>query len=163
MLTVSSTLQTPQPHAGSSPSPSSARLAFFYIALYLLALAQGFHRPCAEALGADQFATTSEAEGDRSAPASRSSYFNWFHFSISWGYAMATAGLSYVEDNVGWTIGFAACWATMVLYLAVFLLGTPTYRAEKPVSGRSFTEIAWDWAAARVLRRTDATDDTTER
>jgi len=95
MLTVSSTLQTPEPHAGSSPSPSSARLALFYIALYLLALAQGFHRPCAEALGADQFATTSEAEDGRSAPAaSRSSYFNWFHFSISWGYAIATAGLS---------------------------------------------------------------------
>ncbi|CAD6235721.1 unnamed protein product [Miscanthus lutarioriparius] len=161
MLTVSSTLQTPQPHAGSSPSPSSARLVLFYIALYLLALAQGFHRPCAEALGADQFATTSEAEGDRSAlAASRSSYFNWFHFSISWGYAIATAGLSYVEDNLGWAIGFAACWATMVLYLAFFLLGTRTYRAEKPVSGRSFTEIAWDWAA-RVLRRKDATEDTT--
>ena len=157
MLTVSSTLQTPQPHAGSSSSssPSSARLALFYIALYLLALAQGFHRPCAEALGADQF------EGDRNAPAaSRSSYFNWFHFSISWGYAIATAGLSYVEDNLGWAIGFAACWATMVLYLAFFLLGTRTYRAEKPVSGRSFTEIAWDWAA-RVLHRKDATEDTT--
>lgn len=163
MLTVSSTLHTPQPHAGSSAS--SARLALFYIALYLLALAQGFHRPCAEALGADQFATTtSEAEGDRSAPtaASRSSYFNWFHyFSISWGYAIATAGLSYVDDNVGWTVGFAAWWATMVLYLAVFLLGTRTYRAEKPVSGRSFTEAALDWVA-RVLRRKDATD-TSER
>ncbi|CAO2144005.1 unnamed protein product [Urochloa humidicola] len=49
MLTTSSTLQPSRPHPPTSP----ARLAFFYAALYLLALAQGFHRPCAEALGAD--------------------------------------------------------------------------------------------------------------
>jgi len=153
MLTVSSTLQTPQPHAGSSSSssPSSARLALFYIALYLLALAQGFHRPCAEALGADQF------EGDRNAPAaSRSSYFNWFHFSISWGYAIATAGLSYVEDNAGWTIGFGACWIAMVLCLAVFLLGTRTYRANQPDDGGTITETVQAWAA-RFFRRKDTT------
>ncbi|XP_048567033.1 protein NRT1/ PTR FAMILY 5.16-like [Triticum urartu] len=96
MLTVSSMLQTPQPHpagchsTGSTCSPlpsasSPARLAFFYTAIYLLALAQGFHMPCSEALGADQF--------DPSVGASRSSYFNWFHFSISWGCGVpGTAG-----------------------------------------------------------------------
>uniref|UniRef100_K3XT79 Major facilitator superfamily (MFS) profile domain-containing protein n=1 Tax=Setaria italica TaxID=4555 RepID=K3XT79_SETIT len=153
MLTISSMLQALQTHAASLPSSST--LAFFYVALYLLALAQGFHRPCVEALGADQFAPS---DGDHSAAASsRSSYFNWFHFSISWGYAVATAGLSYVEDNVGWTVGFAACWATMALYLAVFLLGTRTYRAERPVGVRSFTETVRSWAA-RVFRRNGATD-----
>lgn len=154
MLTISSMLQPPQPHATSSPSSSS--IAFFYVALYLLAVAQSFHTPCVEALGADQFAPS---DGDPpSAHASRSSYFNWFHFSLSWGYAIATVGMSYVEDNVGWTVGFAACWATMALYLAVFLLGTRTYRAEKPtVSIRSFTESVWSWAG-RVFHRSDSTD-----
>ncbi|PUZ53750.1 hypothetical protein GQ55_5G075500 [Panicum hallii var. hallii] len=154
MLTISSMLQGPQPHAAGG-SPSSAMLAFFYVALYLLALAQAFHRPCVEALGADQFAPGDG--GDPGASASRSSYFNWFHFSVSWGYAIATAGLSYVEGNVGWTAGFGACWATMALYLAVFLLGTRAYRAEKPVGVRSFTESVRSWGA-RVFRRSDATD-----
>nr|CAB3474935.1 unnamed protein product [Digitaria exilis] len=154
MLTITSMLQAPQPHATSSPS--SSMLAFFYVALYLLALAQGFHRPCVEALGADQFVSS---DGDQSAHASRSSYFNWFHFSISWGYAIATAVLSYVEDNVGWTVGFAACWATMALYLAVFLLGTRTYRAEKTVGVRSLTETVRSWAASvSIFRRSDGTD-----
>ncbi|TKW17949.1 hypothetical protein SEVIR_5G402300v4 [Setaria viridis] len=156
MLTVSSTLRVPEPHAASSPS--FAQLAFFYVALYQLAAARGFHRPCAEALGADQFAP-SDGE-DPSSRASRSSYFNWFHFSISCGYGIATTGLSYVEDNVSWTAGFAACWATMVLYLAVFLLGTPTYRAERPVDGIRLAETVRTWAA-RVFRRKDAGD--TER
>ncbi|CAO2167200.1 unnamed protein product, partial [Urochloa humidicola] len=102
MLTASSIMvQT----ASSPPSASPGRLAFFYIALYLLALAQGFYGPCGEAFGADQFVPR---DGDPSAPAVRSSYFNWFHFSISWGYAIATAGLSYVQDNAGWTVGFGA-------------------------------------------------------
>lgn len=167
MLTVSSMLQTPQPHPAScqgtttvcsQPSTSPARLAFFYTALYLLALAQGFHRPCSEAFGADQF-----GQSDPSARASRSSYFNWFHFSISWGYAISTTAVSYVQDNVGWTVGFAACWATMVVYLAVFLLGTATYRVEQPVDGNPFARLTKTFAttvrewAARVFFRKDAT------
>ncbi|KAL6840135.1 hypothetical protein ACP4OV_029945 [Aristida adscensionis] len=152
ILTASTAVRTPQPHPRTSP-PSTAWLTFFYVALYLLALAQGFHRPCAEALGADQFAPS---DGDPSARASRSSYFNWFHFSISWGYAIATAGLSYVEDNVGWTLGFGVCWATMVLYLAVFLLGTRRYRAERPVDGGRFAGTVQAWAAW-LFRRKDAT------
>jgi peptide/histidine transporter 3/4 len=151
MLTVSSTLRAPEPRAASSPS--FAQLAFFYVALYLLAVARGFHRPCAEALGADQF-TPSDGE-DPSSRASRSSYFNWFHFSLSCGYGLATTGLTYVEDNVSWTVGFGACWAMMVLYLAVFLLGTPTYRAERHVGDVRFVEAVRAWAA-RVFRRKDA-------
>ncbi|KAL6883739.1 hypothetical protein ACP4OV_011153 [Aristida adscensionis] len=143
MLTAASTLQD---HREGS-APSVAWLAFFYAALYLLAVAQGFHRPCAEALGADQL-----TPGDA---ASRSSYFNWYHFSLSWGYATSTTVLSYVEDNVGWTAGFGACCSTMVLYLAVFLLGTPTYRrAERPVDGGiPFTEAVRAWAATASRRK----------
>ncbi|OEL35435.1 Protein NRT1/ PTR FAMILY 5.10 [Dichanthelium oligosanthes] len=144
MLTASSALQTSQPHPPSSTTPP-ARLAFFYAALYLLALAQGFHRPCAEALGADQFAPTE--------PASRSSYFNWFHFFVSWGYAIAAAGISYVEENAGWTVGFGACWVTMVLCLAVFLLGTRTYRAEEPADRRLLADTVRAWVASMSRRK----------
>ncbi|KAF7024839.1 hypothetical protein CFC21_037120 [Triticum aestivum] len=160
MLTVSSMLQTRQLRPADchgtattcSPPPSTssspAQLGFFYTALYLLALAQGFHKPCSEAMGADQF--------DSRAGASRSSYFNWFHFSISWGYAIAATAVTYVEENVGWTVGFAACWAIMVVYLVVFLLGKRTYRVERPVDGSSFGRLAEKF----VFSRRDATIDT---
>ena len=62
---------------------------------------------------------------------------------------------SYVEDNVSWTVGFGACWAMMVLYLTVFLLGAPTYRAERPAGDVRFAETLRAWAA-RVFRRKDA-------
>nr|CAB3491505.1 unnamed protein product [Digitaria exilis] len=147
MLTASSALEASQPRPPPSTTPP-ARLAFFYGALYLLALAQGFHRPCAQALGADQF-----APGETEA-ASRSSYFNWFHFFVAWGYAVAAAGISYVEDNVGWTVGFGTCWASMVLCLAVFLLGTRTYRAEEPADSRPLVDAVRAWAAG-VFRGKD--------
>ncbi|XP_023157870.2 protein NRT1/ PTR FAMILY 5.10, partial [Zea mays] len=150
MLTASSMMPT----AISSPSASPARLILFYVALYLLALAQGFYGPCGEAFGADQFTPSDDA--NPSAPAFRSSYFNWFHFSISWGYAIASAGLSYVQDNAGWTLGFGACWTAMLLCLAVFLLGTRTYRAKQPADGGTFAVTVRAWAA-RVFRRKDAT------
>jgi solute carrier family 15 (peptide/histidine transporter), member 3/4 len=121
---------------------------------HLLALAQGFYGPCGEAFGADQFTPSDDA--NPSAPAFRSSYFNWFHFSISWGYAIASAGLSYVQDNAGWTLGFGACWTAMLLCLAVFLLGTRTYRAKQPADGGTFAVTVRAWAA-RVFRRKDAT------
>ncbi|CAM0146842.1 unnamed protein product [Urochloa decumbens] len=161
MLTVSSTVRTTEPHAASSPP--LAQLAFFHVALYLLAAARGFHRPCAEALGADQFAAPIDGGEDPSSRASRSSYFNWFHFALSFGFGIATAGLSYVEDNVSWTVGFGACWATMVLYLAVFLLGTPTYRAERPVDGSRFAETVRACAARVFRRREDKEAAGTER
>jgi peptide/histidine transporter 3/4 len=155
MLTASSVLQTARPDPASSasaPWTSSAHLAFIYVALYLLALAQGFHRPCAEALGADQF---TPSDGNPSPRESRSSYFNWFHFFISWGYATSTTVLSYLEDNAGWAVGFGTCWATMVLCLAVFLLGARTYRTEQPVDGSPLVATMSAWAA-RFFRRKDA-------
>uniref|UniRef100_J3L696 Uncharacterized protein n=1 Tax=Oryza brachyantha TaxID=4533 RepID=J3L696_ORYBR len=140
----------------SSPAAPAGRVAFFYVGLYLLALAQGFHGPCAEAIGADQFPESSSAR-----VASRSSFFNWFHFSMAWGYAVSSAGMSYVQDNVGWPVGFGACWAVMLVSLSVFLLGTGTYRPEEPRRGaRTFAETAKGWTAV-VLRRGDAMDDTT--
>ncbi|KAF8775188.1 hypothetical protein HU200_004587 [Digitaria exilis] len=158
MLTVSSTLRAPQPQEAEASSLSFPQLAFFYVALYLLAVARAFHRPCVEALGADQFAPASDGE-DPSSLASRSSYFNWLQFSLSCAYCIATAGLSYVEDNVGWTIGFGACWAVSVLYLALFLLGTPTYRAERPLHDIRFAETVQAWTA-KVFRRPKNVDDT---
>uniref|UniRef100_A0A0E0CAX6 Uncharacterized protein n=1 Tax=Oryza meridionalis TaxID=40149 RepID=A0A0E0CAX6_9ORYZ len=123
------------PAAAAAAPPSTARLVFFHAALYLLARAQDFHNPCSEAFGADQFAPAS----DPGARASRSSYFNWYHFFNSCGHAISNSALSYVEDSVSWTLGFAACLAMTAVYLPVFLLGTGTYRAEQPVHGGGAT------------------------
>ncbi|XP_047061059.1 protein NRT1/ PTR FAMILY 5.10-like [Lolium rigidum] len=151
MLTASSMAPTPRPHeptacqdasAACSPPASPARTAFFYATIYLVALAQGFHKPNAQALGADQF-PTSAPEG----VASRSSFFNWLHFSMSWGYIVAVVALSYMQDNVGWAAGFGASWSMMLVSLSVFLLGTRMYRADRPRDGRALSRLTKTFAA----------------
>jgi peptide/histidine transporter 3/4 len=144
----------------SSPPASPARTAFFYATIYLVALAQGFHKPNAQALGADQFPTSTP-----NGVASRSSFFNWLHFSMSWGYIVAVVALSYVQDNVGWAAGFGASWAMMLVSLSVFLLGTRMYRAERPRDSRALARLTKTFAATASactgwIRRRRGTMDT---
>ncbi|VAH82260.1 unnamed protein product [Triticum turgidum subsp. durum] len=157
MLTVSSMVPPRQPQPGGSPS----RAAFFYATIYMVALAQGFHKPNAQALGADQF--------PRSSPdsiASRSSFFNWLHFAMWWGFIVAVVGLSYVQDNVGWDAVFGASWAMMLASMSLFLLGTGMYRvAEQPRDRRALARLTRTFAATArtwtdmVFRRSAAMDD----
>uniref|UniRef100_A0A0D9V8D6 Major facilitator superfamily (MFS) profile domain-containing protein n=1 Tax=Leersia perrieri TaxID=77586 RepID=A0A0D9V8D6_9ORYZ len=147
MLTLSSAL--PAFHGGCNLtskslacSPSTAQVAIFYVSLYLVALAEAGHKPCAQAFGADQF-----DQNDPKESVSRSSFFNWWYFGI------------YVQDNVGWGLGFGIPCAVIVVSLSVFLLGTRSYRfyhskppsASSPVSrvAKVFVKLICSWRSSR--------------
>lgn len=128
MITIVSTLSARDTH--SSSRPSSLQVAFFYASLYLIPLAQGADKPCGLAFAADQF----DADHPRER-ASRSSLFNWWYFSMAIGISVAVAAVSYIQENVGWGIGFGMLCAIMLCAFAVFLSGTPTYRMYAPTPG----------------------------
>uniref|UniRef100_A0A0D9WBJ7 Major facilitator superfamily (MFS) profile domain-containing protein n=1 Tax=Leersia perrieri TaxID=77586 RepID=A0A0D9WBJ7_9ORYZ len=121
-LTVASSL----PACGGADKgcrPPVAQVAFFYVSLYLIALAQGFDKPCGLAFAAEQFDADHPKER-----ASRSSLFNWWYFCLATGISVSIAVVSYVQENVGWGVGFAIPFAVILSALVLFLLGTPTYR-----------------------------------
>ncbi|KAI4324158.1 hypothetical protein L6164_023718 [Bauhinia variegata] len=135
LLTLSATLPVSNiscqdVHDGTTCS--NFQLILFFFSLYLVAFAQGGHKPCVQAFGADQF--------DREDPEeckARSSFFNWWYFIYSGGVMVTIWILNYIQDNVGWILGFGIPCIVMVISLVVFLLGTWTYRFTIPGDEKS--------------------------
>ncbi|WJX43494.1 hypothetical protein P8452_30584 [Trifolium repens] len=103
-------------------SPNS-QVILFFISLYLVAIGQGGHKPCVQAFGADQFDEQNPKEHK-----SRSSFFNWWFFTMVAGCAATILVLSYIQDNYSWILGFGIPCVVMVIALIVFMFGTMTYR-----------------------------------
>lgn len=117
LLTLSATL----------PSDGDAQAILFFFSLYLVAFAQGGHKPCVQAFGADQFDINHPQERR-----SRSSFFNWWYFTFTAGLLVTVSILNYVQDNVGWVLGFGIPCIAMIIALSLFSLGTWTYRFSIP-------------------------------
>ncbi|XP_072966016.1 protein NRT1/ PTR FAMILY 5.10-like [Typha angustifolia] len=128
MLTLSALLPSvPSPHGGNTLDlqsfPASLRVPLFYVSLYLLGFAEGAHKLCLQALGADQF-----DDSDPKECILKSVFFNWWFFAMSAGLPVTVLVLSYVQDNIGWGFGFGIPCIVMLFSFSVFLLGTRTYR-----------------------------------
>ncbi|XP_050945755.1 protein NRT1/ PTR FAMILY 5.10-like isoform X1 [Cucumis melo] len=104
-------------------SPNLVQVILFFFSLYLVAFAKGGHEPCIQAFGADQF--DEQHPEERKA---KSSFFNWWYLGISLACLSTVNIMSYVQDNLSWSLGFGIPCIAMVFGLAVFLLGTRTYR-----------------------------------
>ncbi|PIN13445.1 H+/oligopeptide symporter [Handroanthus impetiginosus] len=109
--------------SSTSCSPPQLQIILFFFSLYIVALAQGGHKPCVQAFGADQF-----DEQDPEECKAKSSFFNWWYFSFCAGVLVALFILNYIQDNLSWGLGFGILCIAMCLALIVFSLGTFTYR-----------------------------------
>ncbi|CAA3001173.1 NRT1 PTR FAMILY -like [Olea europaea subsp. europaea] len=134
-------------------SPSQFQSIFFFFSLYLFALAQGGHKPCLQAFGADQF-----DEKDPKECKDKSSFFNWWYFSTNLSIILSLFVLNYIQDNLSWALGFGIPCILMCLALIIFLLGTTTYRFCIPSDKRSpfvriglvFLNAAKNWRTTPV-------------
>jgi peptide/histidine transporter 3/4 len=115
---------------------STLQLAVFYGALYTLAVGTGGTKPNISTIGADQF-----DEFDTKEKKHKLSFFNWWMFSIFVGTLFANSVLVYIQDNVGWTLGYALPTLGLAISIIIFLVGTPFYRHKVP-TGSPFTKMA---------------------
>ncbi|XP_059660827.1 protein NRT1/ PTR FAMILY 8.2-like isoform X2 [Cornus florida] len=136
LLTMSATIPGLKPtcYAKDVCYATETQSAVCFLALYLIALGTGGIKPCVSAYGADQFDDADEAEKKH-----KSSFFNWFYFAINVG-ALVSTVLIWVQDNVGWGLGFGIPAATMAIAVVSFFSGTRLYRYQKP-GGSPLTRI----------------------
>ncbi|XP_043708338.1 protein NRT1/ PTR FAMILY 5.10-like isoform X8 [Telopea speciosissima] len=133
----------------TSCRPPQYHIIFFFSSLYLVALAQGGHKPCVQAFGADQFDGEHPEECK-----SRSSFFNWWYFGMCGGIVCSNLILTYIQDNLNWGLGFGIPCICMMVAITVFLLGTKTYRYSFNVDNDNpFRRIAQVFVAAVRNRR----------
>ncbi|KAF7099732.1 hypothetical protein CFC21_101331 [Triticum aestivum] len=118
-------------------SPSPVQVTIFYVSLYMVALAEAGHKPCSQAFGADQFDQHHPKES-----VSRSSFFNWWFLGMCSGTAATTMVSSYIQDNIGWGLGFGIPCLIMLFALAIFLLGTRRYRYYTSTHSSPFARLA---------------------
>lgn len=121
---------------------TDAQSATFFVALYLIALGTGGIKPCVSSYGADQFDDADEAEKKH-----KSSFFNWFYFSINIGALIASSVLVWVQDNEGWGWGFGIPAVAMAIAVVSFFSGTRLFRNQKP-GGSPLTRICQVVAAS---------------
>ncbi|KAK9283125.1 hypothetical protein L1049_011356 [Liquidambar formosana] len=133
--------------------PLRHRRAVFFTALYILAVGEGGHKPCVQTFAADQFDDDTPEEKK-----AKSSFFNWWYLGIVFGAASAVLVVIYVQEYVGWAVGFAMPTAAVAVALVVFLIGTFSYRREGPV-GSPLTRVAQVFVAAAKKWRVSVARD----
>lgn len=138
---------------GGSCHPTTGQTAAVFVSLYLIALGTGGIKPCVSSFGADQF-----DESDESEKKSKTSFFNWFYFSINIGALIASSALVYIQTHVGWGWGFGIPAVAMAIAVACFFVGTPLYRHQKP-GGSPLTRIVQVIVASLRKRNVKVPDD----
>ncbi|KAL6271369.1 hypothetical protein ACE6H2_028280 [Prunus campanulata] len=147
------------PSCGSEDCDKRAspfQVGIFYCALYIIAIGTGGTKPNISTMGADQF--------DEFEPKERTqklSFFNWWMFSIFFGTLFSNTFLIYLQDNVGWALGYGLPTLGLALSVLVFLLGTKFYRHKLP-SESPFSRIAHVIVAALRKWRVTIPDDQKE-
>ncbi|GLJ42406.1 hypothetical protein SUGI_0878530 [Cryptomeria japonica] len=148
LLTLSASLTALKPpqcdkaNLTCNPHSTSTQVGIFFFALYLISIGTGGHKPSLQAFGADQF-----NEQDSTEKLKKISFFNWWYFGLCGGVLVAVTVVVYVQDNIGWGIGFSIPTAAMAVTLILFLFGTPYYRNRIP-RGSPLTRILQVFVAA---------------
>lgn len=134
-LTASVPGLRPTCHGKDNCTATDAQTAATFVALYLIALGTGGIKPCVSSYGADQFDDADEGEKKK-----KSSFFNWFYFSINIGALIASSVIVWIQTDISWGWGFGIPAAAMAIAVISFFSGTRLFRFQKP-GGSPLTRI----------------------
>ncbi|KAK4396189.1 protein NRT1/ PTR FAMILY 5.7 [Sesamum angolense] len=99
----------------------------FFLAIYLISIGTGGHKPSLESFGADQF--DDDHPGERK---KKMSFFNWWNFGLCCGLLFGVTIIVYIQDHISWAAADVILTAVMAFTILIFCSGRPFYRFRKP-------------------------------
>ncbi|CDP03303.1 unnamed protein product [Coffea canephora] len=115
------------PHCPHYPDncakPNAGQLALLFSAFALMSIGAGGIRPCSLAFGADQFDNPENPKNQRILQ----SFFNWYYASVAISVIIAIIVIVYIQNKLGWVLGFGVPVALMLVSTITFLLGSKLY------------------------------------
>ncbi|KAL5728912.1 hypothetical protein ACHQM5_001937 [Ranunculus cassubicifolius] len=112
------------PSSSECQSSTFSQQAFLLSSLGLISLGGGCIKPCSMAFGADQFMNRGNSgKNDRLVQ----SYFNWYYAFGSISSVIALTVIVYIQDHLGWKVGFGVPAILMLLSTLFFMVGSPLY------------------------------------
>ena len=119
----------------------------FFLAIYLISIATGGHKPSLESFGADQFDEDHVEERKQ-----KMSFFNWWNCALCTGLILGVTLIVYIQDNINWGAADIIFTLVMALSLLIFIIGRPFYRYRIP-SGSPLTPMLQVLVAAISKRK----------
>ncbi|KAL5850460.1 hypothetical protein ACOSQ3_008512 [Xanthoceras sorbifolium] len=110
--------------------PTTYQYMILYASFGLMSIGAGGIRASSTAFGADQL-----NKGDNLKNAGvLQSYFGWYNVAITGSYIIAATCIVYIQDHLGWMVGFGVPVVLMLLSAISFFLASSFYVKEKPKS-----------------------------
>ncbi|OMO91055.1 Proton-dependent oligopeptide transporter family [Corchorus olitorius] len=110
--------------SGICESPTTPQLLFLYSSLGIMAIGAGGIRSSSMAFGVDQL---DKVRNTPEYAKTLRSFFNWYYVSIALGAIIALTVIVYIQDNLGWKMGFGVPVVLMFAAVLSFYLATPFY------------------------------------
>ncbi|KAL6520319.1 hypothetical protein OROMI_032499 [Orobanche minor] len=116
--------------------------------LYMISIGQGGYNPSLQAFGAAQLENEEDlpltnTDDNSSSSGSKSKFFQWWYFGICCGSLMGVSIMPYIQDNLGWGLGFAIPTLSMLVSILMFLCVSRLYMRKQSgiTNGKSFEDI----------------------
>ncbi|KAJ8570729.1 hypothetical protein K7X08_037701 [Anisodus acutangulus] len=147
LLTMSRVVPSFKPcDADLCHEPRKIHEAIFFLAIYLISIGTGGHKPSLESFGADQFDDDYPEERKK-----KMSFFNWWNFGLCCGLLLGVTLIVYVQDRVSWAMADLILTLVMASSIVIFVAGRPFYRYRK-ATGSPLTPMLQVFVAATRKR-----------
>ncbi|PIA60510.1 hypothetical protein AQUCO_00300185v1 [Aquilegia coerulea] len=143
-------------HMEKCDKPEKLHEVVFFIAIYLVSLATGGHKPSLESFGADQFDDNHPEERKK-----KMSFFNWWNSALCGGLLLGVTVIIYIQDYVSWAASYIILTVVICITIILFYLGKPVYRYRVP-KGSPLTPLLQVLVAAIAKRNLPYPSDTAQ-